>query len=400
VTSEVVVVAEPVFELLLQDVERAEVLVLEAREETKADGAEEPLDLTAGGGIEGFAVEQCAADASAGFGGEPGGEGGPVIAVETFGDSIGGDGVAESMEKVSGVLGEGEAGAGSESAVVVEDGAEDSPALTVVGFDVWAVHKVGDPEVVGMRHLKLGASPVGTAQGFVESTGLQETSQGGLADARTLGEHGVVVKELMEELDGEGAVLDAMTGDDLGGIVVEFTESAFVGAGFGQESIEAAMLVSAKPGTEGGDAEAMNRAVGQGMLPRGGASEGLGDDFMGEGAGGLADEAVAENGPIAGGGLLGSSAVFNHGGVSLNCGRGGARLLRRCDHVPRGRRDEGVVCGGVGARRPGTRRADERVLEDMTEGLSRTAWPVRARKAKSSPQNKVYCFLRFLGESV
>jgi len=146
------------------------VLVLESREEPEANGSEEPLDLSAGGRIEGFAVEQSAADASAGFGGVASGEGGPVIAVEAFGDAVSSDGVAEGVEKIRSVLGERESGAGRESAVVVEDSAEDGPAFSVLGFDVWTMHEVGDPEVVGVRHLELGASSLGTAQGFVETS--------------------------------------------------------------------------------------------------------------------------------------------------------------------------------------------------------------------------------------
>jgi hypothetical protein len=48
VAAKMVVVAEPVLELLLQGVERAEVLVLESGKKPKAYGSEEPLDLAAG----------------------------------------------------------------------------------------------------------------------------------------------------------------------------------------------------------------------------------------------------------------------------------------------------------------------------------------------------------------
>jgi len=177
----------------------------------------------------------------------------------------------------------------------------------------------------------------------------------------------------MEELDGDGAMLDAMSGDDLGGVVVEFPEGALVGTSLGEECVESAVLVSAQPGAEGGDAEAMKRAVGQSVLSRGGACEGLRDDLMGERTCRLANESVAENGPIAGRGLGRSGAVFDHEGGSLRSSRGGARLLRGCDHAPRGRRGEGAMCGGVGARRPGTRRVVERVEEHLAEGASRTA---------------------------
>lgn len=162
-STEMVVVAEPVLELLLQGVERTEVLVLESRKEPEAYGSEEPLDLAAGGRIEGFAVEQSTADAGAGFGGVAGGEGGSVIAVEAFRDAVSSDGVTEGVEKLRGVLGEGESGAGRESAMVVEDGAEDGSSFSVLGAHVWTMHEVGDPEVVGVRHLELGASSLGTA---------------------------------------------------------------------------------------------------------------------------------------------------------------------------------------------------------------------------------------------
>lgn len=194
-------------------------------------------------------MEKRATDAGAGLGQVPGPEGGPVVAVEALGDAVGGDGIAEGVQELGGVLAEGEAGAGDEATVVVDDGAEDGAAPALLGADVWSVHEVGDPQIVRVRHFVLGAGSFGTTDGPVEIAGLEEAAQGGLADTQAAGQHAVLVQDLVEELDREFPVLDAVAGDDLGGVVVELAEAALVAPGPGQKGVEAASLVGAQPGT-------------------------------------------------------------------------------------------------------------------------------------------------------
>jgi hypothetical protein len=178
-------------------------------------------------------VEQSAADAAAGLGEVVGGEGRTIVAVIARRNTVGRDGIAEGVEKVGGVLGEGEARTDGDPAMVIDDGAEDGFALALGGGDLGSVHEVTDPEVVGVGHLVLGAGSCRPADGLVETSGFEEAPEGGLTEASPLGEDPIVVKDLMEELDGDFPMLDAVAGDDLGGVVVEASEGALVGACLG-----------------------------------------------------------------------------------------------------------------------------------------------------------------------
>src|SRR5207253_1060353 len=101
------------------------------------------------------------------------------------------------------------------------------------------------------------AGSLGPPDGLVEASHLEETPERRLADPDPLGEDAILVQDLMEELDRERPVLDAVAGDDLGRIVVELAEAALVGTCLGQECIEPIPLVGAQPAAQRRDAEAL-----------------------------------------------------------------------------------------------------------------------------------------------
>ena len=141
--------------------------------------------------------------------------------------------------------------------MIVDDVAENGPALATGGLYLRAMHEIRDPQVIRIRHLVLGARPLGPTHGLVEPAYLEESPQCRLADPHTLRQNTVLMQDLMEELDRECAVLHPVPGDDLGGIVVQLTETALVRTRLRQECVEAAPLVRAQPRSKRRNTEAL-----------------------------------------------------------------------------------------------------------------------------------------------
>lgn len=106
-----------------------------------------------------------------------------VIAIEPLAEAEGGQGVAEGVQQLGGVLTTGEAPSGEDAGVVVDDPAEDRLAFGGANPDQGSMHEVADPEVVGMGHFVFGAGLVEGVDRPVEAALLEEPAQGGLADA-------------------------------------------------------------------------------------------------------------------------------------------------------------------------------------------------------------------------
>jgi hypothetical protein len=118
-------------------------------------------------------VQQGAADAPTGFGQVARDEGRAIVCVEALGHPVRRNRVAEGVQQVGGVFTEGKAGADEHPAVIVDDGAEDHLALAFTRANPRAVHEVGDPQIVGVRHLVFGAGLARAAQRLVQATNLE-----------------------------------------------------------------------------------------------------------------------------------------------------------------------------------------------------------------------------------
>src|SRR5206468_5440362 len=117
-----------------------------------------------------------------------------------------------------------------------------------------------DPKIVRVRHLVLGAGLGSLSNGLIEAAELQEPPQRRLAHACPVGEDPVLMEDLMEELDGELAVLDAVAGDRLGDIVVDLAERSLIRARLGVEGVETSSLVLLQPEPQARGAESAQGA--------------------------------------------------------------------------------------------------------------------------------------------
>ena len=195
--------------------------------------------------------------------------------------------------------------------MVVDDGPENRLAFALLGLDPRAVHEVGDPQVVGMRHLVFGPGLVGPTPRLVQAAGLEQSPKRRFADS-LFAEHAIVVQQQPEQLDRDVPMLDPVAADDLDRVFVERAEAALVRTGLGQEGIQAPALILAQPQPQRGDAEAADRAVGQLVLACGDPGQDLSGHLVGQRTGGLGDQPVAKHRPVAGRGPCGLRLVFNH----------------------------------------------------------------------------------------
>ncbi len=83
-----------------------------------------------------------------------------IIAVQTFRNAVGQEGLLEDEGQGTDRLGGAEGMAHYHTGVVIEDGAEDGLGRAIRGTDLGAVHEIRDPEVIDVIHF-IGLAHIG-----------------------------------------------------------------------------------------------------------------------------------------------------------------------------------------------------------------------------------------------